>query len=152
MTKQLHFLVAFSLSCVGEDMATHSGVLAWQSQGQGALVAAAYGSNRVEHELKWLSSSIRFKTMNSINYQVSRPCFSLCNINIVDFYNTSVVNTPLFGSLLYPSLYFLFVLIFILIWKREKTKCVCWKLRHLFFCDIEEVYFRINTTLSSDSL
>ena len=36
-TKQLHF--HFSLSCIGEEMATHSSVLAWRIPGTGGLVA-----------------------------------------------------------------------------------------------------------------
>ena len=36
MTERLHF--HFSLSCIGEEMATHSSVLAWRIPGTGGLV------------------------------------------------------------------------------------------------------------------
>ena len=49
MTERLHF--HFSLSCIGEEMATHSSVLAWRILGMvepGGL--PSMGSHRVRHD------------------------------------------------------------------------------------------------------
>ena len=48
-TEQLHF--HFSLSCIGEEMATHSSVLAWRIQGMGEPGGLlSMGSHRVGHD------------------------------------------------------------------------------------------------------
>ena len=48
-TEQLHF--HFSLSCIGEGMATHSGVLAWIIPGTGEPGGLpSTGSHRVGHD------------------------------------------------------------------------------------------------------
>ena len=54
MTEQLHF--HFSLSCTGEEMATHSSVLAWRIPWMGAWWAAIYGVTQRQTRLTWLSS------------------------------------------------------------------------------------------------
>ena len=53
--EQLRF--HFSLSSLGKEMATHSNVLVWESQGWGAWWAAVYGVAQSWTRLKWLSSS-----------------------------------------------------------------------------------------------
>ena len=48
MTERLHF--HFSLSCIGEGMATHSSVLAWRIPGMGKPGGLPFmGSHRVGH-------------------------------------------------------------------------------------------------------
>ena len=48
-TEQLHF--HFSLSCIGEEMATHSSVLAWRIPGTGEPDGLpSMGSHRVRHD------------------------------------------------------------------------------------------------------
>ena len=54
-TEQLHF--HFSLSCIGEEMATHSSVLAWRIP---AWWAAVYGIAQSRTQLKRLRSSSSF--------------------------------------------------------------------------------------------
>ena len=49
MTEQLQF--DFSLSCIGEEMATHSSVLAWRIPGTGEPVGLlSMGLHRVGHD------------------------------------------------------------------------------------------------------
>ena len=49
MTERLHF--HFSLSCTGEEMATHSSVLAWRIPGTGEPGGlSSMGSYRVGHD------------------------------------------------------------------------------------------------------
>ena len=49
MTERLHF--PFSLSCIGEEMATHSSVLAWRIPGAGEPGGLpSMGSHRVGHD------------------------------------------------------------------------------------------------------
>ena len=49
MTEQLHF--HFSLSCTGEEMATHSSVPAWRIPGMGEPGGLpSMGSHRVGHD------------------------------------------------------------------------------------------------------
>ena len=54
-TERLHF--HFSLSCIGEEMATHSIVLVWRISDGGAWWAANYGIAQSRTRLTWLSSS-----------------------------------------------------------------------------------------------
>ena len=62
MTERLHF--HFSLSCMGEEMATHSRRMAThlpgESQGRGAWWAAVYEVAQSQTRLKQLSSSSNF--------------------------------------------------------------------------------------------
>ena len=56
-TEQLHF--QSSLSCIGEEMATHSSVLAWRIPGTGepdGLLST--GSHRVEHDWSDLAAAV----------------------------------------------------------------------------------------------
>ena len=55
MTDRLHF--HFSLSCVGEEMATHSSVLAWRIPGTGEPGGLLSMGSQSRKWLKWLSSS-----------------------------------------------------------------------------------------------
>ena len=49
MTEQFHF--HFSLSCIGEEMATHSSVLAWRIPGMGEPGGLpSQGLHRVGHD------------------------------------------------------------------------------------------------------
>ena len=49
MTERLHF--NFLLSCIGEEMATHSSVLAWRIPGTGEPGGLlSMGSHRVGHD------------------------------------------------------------------------------------------------------
>ena len=54
-TEGLHF--HFSLSCIGEEMTTHSSVLAWTIPETGAWWAAVYGVAQSQTRLNRLSSS-----------------------------------------------------------------------------------------------
>ena len=48
-TERLHF--HFSLSCIGEEMATHSRILAWRIPGTGEPGGLpSMGSHRVRHD------------------------------------------------------------------------------------------------------
>ena len=57
MTEWLHF--HFSLSCIGEEMATHSSVLAWRIPGTGEPVGLpSMGSHRVGHDWSDLAAAV----------------------------------------------------------------------------------------------
>ena len=56
MTEQLHF--HFSRSCIGEEMATHSSVLAWRIPGTGEPGGLpSMGSHRVRHDWSDLAAA-----------------------------------------------------------------------------------------------
>ena len=56
MTERLHF--DFSLSCIGEEMATHSSVLAWRIPGTGKPGGLpSMGSHRVGHDWSDLAAA-----------------------------------------------------------------------------------------------
>ena len=56
-TRLSNFTSTFHLHALEKEMATHSSVLAWKSQGLGAWWAAVYGVAQSQTRLKWLSSS-----------------------------------------------------------------------------------------------
>ena len=56
MTERLHF--DFSLSCIGEEMATHSSVLAWRIPGTGEPGGLpSMGWHRVRHDCSDLAAA-----------------------------------------------------------------------------------------------
>ena len=73
-TERLHF--HFSLSCIGEEMATHFSVLAWRIPGTGEPGGVpSMGSHRVGHDWSdllsssgcWMGSSVELKEPMSIS-------------------------------------------------------------------------------------
>ena len=82
MTERLHF--HFSLSCTGEEMATHSSVLAWKIPGAvepGGLLSM--GSHRVGHDYRDLAAS-HSQLHQSKNI---RNEFNERNVRLVHFIN-----------------------------------------------------------------
>ena len=65
--ERLHF--HFSLSCIGEGMATHSSVLAWRMPGTGEPGGLpSTGSYRVRHDLSDLAAADHCKTQFAFIY------------------------------------------------------------------------------------
>ena len=74
MTERLHF--PFSLSCIGEGMATHSSVLAWRISGTGEPGGLpSMGSHRVGHD--W--SDLALSTMHKSESEVAQSCPTFCD-------------------------------------------------------------------------
>ena len=71
-TERLHF--HFSLSCIGEEMATHSSVLAWRIPGtEEPGVLQSMGSQRVRHDLQLNNSNWYYQGLRTNSEKAMAP-------------------------------------------------------------------------------
>ena len=101
MTERLHF--HFSLSCIGEEMATHSIALAWRIPGTGEPDGLpSMGSHRVGHDWSDLAAAAAAIRLSQAQVLYSKYVNLNCNIhekmNIIAKTEEKVRHLPLWKS------------------------------------------------------